>query len=338
MSHIFLSYASEDRERAAVVAQALQDLGWSVWWDRVIPIGRPFVDVIKEELESAACAVVLWSRHSASSQWVQREARLAVEQHKLFPALIEDITPPWEFSELQACDLAHWTGAIPDPSFQRLVADLQGVLGPPPKGDAIGVVERPHRDSGATRGEVRAARSRSWRSLPGLARTPVGYAGVGAAFAAVLGLFAPDRLIPEPMQVLRPVVSLYVAAAFVLAWAWRESLRGGLRRFATATFALALVFATLNLLLVRPVSYSRGDRTIERHFLTGLDPVRQEDAGQSAEDLIKTYGDGWSDLAAIWGSGFVWVASGYALTYFALILGMVLSVTASDLTQPGRKP
>jgi len=319
VSDIFISYASEDRERAAVVAKALQDLGWSVWWDRSIPTGQTFVEVIKAELESAKCAVVLWSQHSASSQWVQREARLAADQRKLFPVLIEDMAPPWEFSELQACNLANWSGEVEDPGFQRLVTDLRSALASPATGGPAPVVEERK------------------RSLSGFLRTPIGYTGVGAAFTAALGLFAPDRLVPEPLQGLRPVVSLYVAAAFVLAWAWRASLRGGVRRFATITFVIALVFAGLNLLVVRPVTYSRGDQTIERHFLTGLDPVHQEDAGQSAEDLIKTYGDGWSDLVAIWGSELVWIAGGYALTYLALILGMVLSVAASDRMQSDKR-
>ena len=34
MSHIFLSYASEDRERVRPLAEALSQQGWSVWWDR----------------------------------------------------------------------------------------------------------------------------------------------------------------------------------------------------------------------------------------------------------------------------------------------------------------
>ncbi|HEU4525089.1 MAG TPA: toll/interleukin-1 receptor domain-containing protein [Gemmatimonadales bacterium] len=324
MSDIFISYASEDRERTALLAKALQDMGWSVWWDRSIPTGKTFVEVIKAELEAAKCAVVVWSRHSVVSQWVQREARLAADQRKLFPVLIEDMAPPWEFSELQACNLANWAGETEDPVFQTLVTDLRGALTSP---SSSRVVEEPPRETVPTR-----------RSLAGFLRTPVGYGSVGAALTAALGLFAPDRLIPEPLQGLRPVVSLYVAATFVLAWAWRASLRSGLKRFATITFLLALVFAGLNLLVVRPVTYSRGDQAIERHFLTGLDPVRQEDAGQSAEDLIKTYGDGWSDLVAIWGGEYAWIAAGYAVTYLGLILGIVLSVSASDPMHPGKRP
>ena len=170
-----------------------------------------------------------------------------------------------------------------------------------------------------------------------LKRIPIAYAAIGAALAAILGLFAPDRLVPEPLQGLKAVLSLYVVATVILAWAWRKSLRRGLKRFATIAFVLATLLAGLNVLFVRPVLYVRGDDTVERHFVTGLTPARAEDAGQSAEDLIKLYGDGWSDLVAIWGSEYVWIAAGYMLTYLALILGMVFAVAASELVQSRKR-
>ena len=125
-------------------------------------------------------------------------------------------------------------GGDRDPGLQRLLTDLRGALASPFTGGAA---------------PVRASAKAHFLRAPPHAES--GYGGVGAAFTAALGLFAPDRLIPEPLQGLRPVVSLYVAAAFVLAWAWRASLRGRVRRFATITFVLALVFAGLNLLFVR---------------------------------------------------------------------------------------
>ena len=42
MSDVFLSYASEDRGRVAVIVSALEASGLSVWWDRAIQVGaRP---------------------------------------------------------------------------------------------------------------------------------------------------------------------------------------------------------------------------------------------------------------------------------------------------------
>ena len=39
MADIFLSYASQDRERVLPLVELLQDDGYSIWWDRNIPPG-----------------------------------------------------------------------------------------------------------------------------------------------------------------------------------------------------------------------------------------------------------------------------------------------------------
>ena len=64
MSDIFISYASADRERAKVIAEALAARGFSVWWDRVIPPGRQFDEVIEVAVDASRCVVVLWSKTS----------------------------------------------------------------------------------------------------------------------------------------------------------------------------------------------------------------------------------------------------------------------------------
>jgi len=62
MSDIFLSYKSENREKAQVIDEALEQKEFSVWWDPIIPPGRKFDEVIEEELNAAKCVVVLWLR------------------------------------------------------------------------------------------------------------------------------------------------------------------------------------------------------------------------------------------------------------------------------------
>ncbi|MBV9295028.1 MAG: toll/interleukin-1 receptor domain-containing protein [Acidobacteriaceae bacterium] len=59
MSDIFISYASADRSRIRPLVNALQQQGWSVWWDRTILAGKTFDQVIEAALADARCVVVL---------------------------------------------------------------------------------------------------------------------------------------------------------------------------------------------------------------------------------------------------------------------------------------
>jgi hypothetical protein len=131
MSDIFVSYSSHDRERAGVVARALEARGWSVWWDRTIPPGRQFDDVIEEALGEARCVVVLWSASSAGSAWVKNEASEALSKKALIPALLEaGVKIPFEFRRVQAADLSRWQGEANMPEFVQLcdaiAAELDG--------------------------------------------------------------------------------------------------------------------------------------------------------------------------------------------------------------------
>ena len=53
MASIFLSYAHQDQDRATRIAQALEQAGHQVWWDRNIRAGRRFSVEIDEALTSA---------------------------------------------------------------------------------------------------------------------------------------------------------------------------------------------------------------------------------------------------------------------------------------------
>lgn len=132
MTDIFISYAKEDRSQARRLADAFEELGWSVWWDREIPAGEDFTDFIKQQLDGARCVVVLWSTVSVASRWVKREASRADEQKKLIPVLIEDVTPPWVFEELQARDLTLWRGNTDGGNFPQLTSDMARILGEAP--------------------------------------------------------------------------------------------------------------------------------------------------------------------------------------------------------------
>jgi hypothetical protein len=130
MADIFLSYASEDRERAATLAQLLEARAWSVWWDRRIFIGEAFDKAIERELETAKAVVVLWSTHSIESEWVKNEAAVASERGVLVPAMIDPVKLPLEFRRKQTADLSDWRGGQGHPGlialFEGAAAAISG--------------------------------------------------------------------------------------------------------------------------------------------------------------------------------------------------------------------
>jgi TIR domain len=129
-SDIFISYAQEDRPTAQRLAQPLEALGWSVWWDRVIAAGRTFDDVIEEAINSAKCVVVLWSKSSVASRWVRAEAEEGALRGVLVPVMIEQAKIPLAFRRIQAADLMGWDGSR-TPGFERLIADIASLIGQP---------------------------------------------------------------------------------------------------------------------------------------------------------------------------------------------------------------
>lgn len=137
MADVFISYASEDRDRADQLASALGALGWSVWWDRKIITGQAFDHVIERELENAKSIVVLWSKHSIRSEWVKNEAAAASERGVLVPATIENVKLPLEFRRKQTANLVDWTGELSHSGFQALCEGVTNTIGGAPMQQAV---------------------------------------------------------------------------------------------------------------------------------------------------------------------------------------------------------
>jgi hypothetical protein len=132
MSDIFVSYASEDRARIMPLVHALEATGWSVFWDRTIPVGGTWQQVIGAEIEACRCMVVIWSAISINKEWVYEEAAEGRRRGVLAPVLVDDILPPIGFRSIQAANLVEWVGDTKAPEFRRLIADLTVLLGEPP--------------------------------------------------------------------------------------------------------------------------------------------------------------------------------------------------------------
>jgi hypothetical protein len=118
VADIFLSYKSEDRERAKRIEHALTALGWDVFWDEELRAGDEFREVLEEELARARCVVVLWSTRSVKSKWVRDEASRADKRGKLVAVRIDDVDMPLGFGEMQAADLIGWNGDLEASGFE----------------------------------------------------------------------------------------------------------------------------------------------------------------------------------------------------------------------------
>jgi hypothetical protein len=136
MSDIFISYAREDRDKAKALAELFQQQDWSVWWDRNIPPGRSFDEVIEQALGAAKCVVVLWSKNSASSDWVKGEAAEGLRRKILVPVCIDSANVPLEFRRLETVDLSDWKGEAGHPELggflEAVAANIKGVAQRPP--------------------------------------------------------------------------------------------------------------------------------------------------------------------------------------------------------------
>ncbi len=131
MSDVFLSYASEDRDRVETLVSALEASGLSVWWDRAIQVGSSYDDAIEEALNEARCVVTVWTERSIQSRWVKNESMVGMERGLLVPVLLDDVEPPVAFKAMQAADLRRWNGSIAALPAEFLAAVESIVAGRP---------------------------------------------------------------------------------------------------------------------------------------------------------------------------------------------------------------
>lgn len=129
MADIFLSYSREDQATARRFAVALEQEGFTVWWDQTLHSGDPYDRVTEQALKDARATVVLWSPHSVESRWVRAEATIADRHGKLLPVMIGECDRPLMFELTQAAGLAQWRGDRTDPDWRLFIDDVRRFVG-----------------------------------------------------------------------------------------------------------------------------------------------------------------------------------------------------------------
>jgi len=104
--YIFISHSSKNNEMASKITAGLREAGFNVWLDLdSIPDGSRWLAEIQQGVENCGAILIVMSHPARGSQWVEREALLAMELRKpLFIALIEDVPLPLHLIDRQFTD------------------------------------------------------------------------------------------------------------------------------------------------------------------------------------------------------------------------------------------
>lgn len=126
MAHdIFISYSTKDKQTADAICHVLEQNNLKCWIaPRNIPAGKDYAHEIMEGLKSAKIVVLVFSKNSQESIFVNNEIDAAFNNNKPIISFKIDDTMPKERMEF-FLKTKHWLEAYPNPEsvFETLVRD-----------------------------------------------------------------------------------------------------------------------------------------------------------------------------------------------------------------------
>ena len=125
LENIFISYKRKEVEWVTRLVVALENYGYTVWWDSKIEVGEEYSNIINHIISKVDCILVVWSKESIQSSWVISEAMVGFERQNIIPILKEEVTPPIPFNTIQSADLICWDGDVTDTNFKQLINSIQ---------------------------------------------------------------------------------------------------------------------------------------------------------------------------------------------------------------------
>jgi hypothetical protein len=93
MADVFISYAKDERALTETLVAALEEAGYTVWWDKHLHAGKRFSKAISAEIDDCAAAVIIWTPTSIDSEWVESEADHARRSGKLINTFGNGLKP-----------------------------------------------------------------------------------------------------------------------------------------------------------------------------------------------------------------------------------------------------
>lgn len=130
MPHSYIAYKRADEVRVGKLVAALEEHGLDIWWDRELPNAESFRDSLTNRLDEAGCVLMIWTKESTEgdTRFVLDEARRGYERGILVAVMLDNVTIPLGFGEIQTIDLRHWKGRASDPFLLDLAEAMRAKL------------------------------------------------------------------------------------------------------------------------------------------------------------------------------------------------------------------
>ncbi len=126
MPKVFISHSNQDSDETLFIAESLRRVGIDVWVDfENIRGGADWLCEIEAGIQRCDAVIIVLSKSSANSVWVERECLFAWQLRKpVFTALVADILIPLHLINIQYCDLRARRSA----GMAKLVESIQAAL------------------------------------------------------------------------------------------------------------------------------------------------------------------------------------------------------------------
>jgi hypothetical protein len=197
---VFISYSSRDRLPADTIARYLRIFELNVFMDHHTAAGDLWTRKLSDHLYSSRLVLVLWSRNSLHSEWVLKEADIALERGVLMQTLIAPVAVPKRFAHIQSTRLEGWSPELGGPELQCLASDLCSKLGreipEPAPSLACNILEQYHRID-VVQAAFDYCTTAAWHSFA--APTPESVAPIKVAYDRLKAVLEPvdDRILHE---------------------------------------------------------------------------------------------------------------------------------------------
>ena len=132
MADVFISYSRLDHERVKPIADRLNSLGYTIWWDRQLRAGQVFVDEIERELDAAKAVLTAWSHNARNSTWVYAESSRGLDAKKFVQLRLDNVQPPLPFDALHIADMSNERAGEWGPLEHRLTQIARDRAAPEP--------------------------------------------------------------------------------------------------------------------------------------------------------------------------------------------------------------